>query len=246
MSSLHNTLIDLNELKQNYNISIPYNDIISINDICFAMIDRITANELLSDEITLNIIPYCKKHGLNYEKILYQYIKLMINKQASNLLVERGVIIFKLINTIEIKTGIITYILESGIFLIDNYSKLYPNIINTLINDIMLYIDIVDEKNRNHIIEQSHYIMLHSIISKYNITNYNINDKTSTYVLINYIISQVQLPNVLKDSMLLLPLYPSINIIDLYTQYIFNIINSPENMLLFLNEDNNKNRSKVF
>lgn len=43
-------------------------------------------------------------------------------------------------------------------------------------------------------------------------------------MVINYIISQVQSPDVINDALLLIPIYPSIHIIDVYSQYIFNII----------------------
>lgn len=43
-------------------------------------------------------------------------------------------------------------------------------------------------------------------------------------MVINYIISQVQSPEVINDALLLIPIYPSIHIIDIYCQYIFNII----------------------
>lgn len=109
--SLHNTLNDLNELKINYNIVLSPNNILSINDICIAMIDRITANELLVDEISINIKPYCEKHGLNYEMIVLDYIKQMIVKSSTNFIVERGIILCKLIESIEIKTRIYIYII---------------------------------------------------------------------------------------------------------------------------------------
>lgn len=75
------------------------------------MIDRITANELLVDEISINIKPYCGKHGLNYEMIVLDYIKQMILKSSTNFIVERGILLCKLVESIEIKTRIIILLL---------------------------------------------------------------------------------------------------------------------------------------
>lgn len=183
------------------------------------MLDRVSAPELLMDEIRVHLKPYLVRHCVALDQTLVDYISHIVSIQTSaalsSIAQRRSMAIIGCIMDVELRS-IATL-------------KLLRCLRPPFMSDVLELIeDALSWGGRQHtkLQEQQRLMHLYEIFARYNVDTaiFNVSDKSHVRSLLRHILSQVHSPSALTDALCLADAYADLNKNCVYVDFLENTI----------------------
>ena len=191
----------------------------TIGTIANTMLDRVSAPELLVDEIRVHLKPYLIRHCIALDQTLVNYISHIVNIQTSatlsSIAQRRSMAIIGCILDVELRS-------TATLNLLRHLRPPFMSDVLELIEDALTW------GGREHakIQEQQRLMHLYEIFARYNVDTsiFNVSDKSHVRSLLRHILSQVHSPSALTDALCLADAYADLNKSCVYVDFLENTI----------------------